>query len=299
MDTGLRPSYLSLSKDDFETKIDKAYSILAKCILCPRDCKVNRFEGKIGICNSGVTPLISSYGPHYGEEKELVGKFGSGTIFFTNCNLKCVFCQNYDISHLGKGYEVSIEKLSDIMISLQNRKCHNINFVTPTHYMPQIIKSVYLSRTKGLNIPLVYNCGGYESITSIRLLRDIIDIYMPDFKFGSNKSGFKYLGVKDYFDKTKKAIKEMHNQVGDLKLDDNGIAKRGLLIRHLVMPNNSSKTDKVIEYISKEISRNSYVNLMDQYYPSYNSKYHLEINRRLTKKEFLDSIEISKKQLNR
>lgn len=293
-----RPLYLSLSNEEFEEKIEKSYSILSKCELCPRKCNVNRLEGETGICNSETTLLISNYGAHFGEEKELIGRFGSGTVFFTNCNLKCVFCQNYDISHLGQGYEVTIEKLSEIMLSLQNRKCHNINFVTPTHFMPLIIKSVYLAKNKGLEVPLVYNCGGYESIKSIEILKGVIDIYMPDFKFGSNESGSIYLGVKDYFDKTKEAIKEMHAQVGDLKLDSRGIAKRGLLIRHLVMPNNSSKTAKVLEFVSKEISRKSYINIMGQYSPYYNAKYYPEINRRLNKKEYLDSIEIAKKYLS-
>lgn len=258
MKNSFKVSYLSLNDLEFKKKIDLAFNILHNCCLCPRHCGVNRLKGQIGECNSGKEVYISSYGPHFGEEKELVGTNGSGTIFFTFCNLKCLFCQNYDISNIGKGYQVSIEELSKIMISLQNRGCHNINLVTPTHFIPQIIKSLYLAKKEGLEIPLVYNCGGYESVQSIKILKDIIDIYMPDIKFGDNINASKYIGVKDYFDRAREAIKEMYNQVGNLKVNNLGIAERGLIIRHLVMPNNIAKTDKVLEFISKEISNKEF-----------------------------------------
>ncbi|NPV50781.1 MAG: radical SAM protein [Candidatus Methanofastidiosum sp.] len=293
-----KPVYLSMSKEDFEFKLNKSIGILSKCNLCPRKCNVNRCEGELGVCNSGINLRISSYGPHYGEEKELVGKYGSGTIFFTNCNLKCIFCQNYDISHLGQGYEVTNEQLSKIMLYLQNKGCHNINLVTPTHFMPQILQSVYLAIKDGLKIPLVYNCGGYESLDSIKILEGIIDIYMPDFKFGDNKSALKYIGVKDYFNRAKEAIKEMHKQVGDLKLDNDRIARSGLIIRHLVMPNNSSNSEKVIEFISNEISKKSYFNLMEQYRPCYKAIDYPEINRKLKRQEYLDCLKIAKRLIN-
>ena len=290
-----KPVYLSMSKEDFEFKLNKSIGILSKCNLCPRKCNVNRCEGELGVCNSGINLRISSYGPHYGEEKELVGKYGSGTIFFTNCNLKCIFCQNYDISHLGQGYEVTNEQLSKIMLYLQNKGCHNINLVTPTHFMPQILQSVHLAIKDGLKIPLVYNCGGYENLDSIKILEGIVDIYMPDFKFGDNISAFKYIGVNDYFHRAKEVIKEMHKQGGDLKLDNDKIAKRGLIIRHLLMPNNSSNPEKVLEFISNEISKESYVNILGQYRPCYKANNFPEISRKLTRQEYLDCVNLSNK----
>ncbi|MGC8866773.1 MAG: radical SAM protein [Elusimicrobiales bacterium] len=274
------PAYLSLSEREFSERIERLFKILENCELCPRRCHKNRLKGEKGFCRSTIKLMVYSYHPHFGEEEPLVGRSislfiadrfgvslrgGSGTIFFTNCNLGCVYCQNYEISHLGIGQEVSIERLAEMMIELQNRGCHNINFVSPTHFTPQIVKAVYLATKKGLKLPLVWNCGGYENVEVIKILDGIIDIYMPDLKYSDSEPARKYSDAPDYFEQAKQAIKEMHRQVGDLKLDDRGIAQRGLLIRHLVLPNNLAGSQKVLEFIAKEISVNSYVNIMSQY----------------------------------
>lgn len=289
------PSYISeISLEELKERRDKLYELLESCRLCPNECGVDRRVSDIGNCRSGFLPIVSSYFPHFGEEPPLVGRFGSGTIFFTNCNLDCKFCQNYDISHYGIGKEVSIEELASMMIYLQNRGCHNINFVTPTHFTPQIVDALIIARERGLEIPLVYNCGGYESIETLKLLDKIIDIYMPDIKYSSNENALKYSGVSNYWDVVRQAIKEMHRQVGDLMISSSGIAKRGLLIRHLVLPNNISGSKKVLDFIANEISKNSYVNIMDQYRPAYLANQFTELNRQINEKEFFEVINYAK-----
>lgn len=284
------PVYLeTFSKGKLQQKIKEAYQILAQCTLCPRKCKVNRLKGETGVCNTGSRLIVSSYGPHYGEESPLVGRYGSGTIFLTNCNLKCLFCQNYDISHLGYGTEVSAEEFAQMMLSLQKRGCHNINLVTPTHQMPMIIEALELAIKEGLSIPLVYNCGGYESIEAIRLLEGIVDIYMPDFKYWEEKWSRKFSKAPHYKENACAVLKEMHRQVGDLIIK-NGIAEKGLLIRHLVMPNNIAGTKELAKWIAQELSPNTYINVMDQYRPCYKANEHPEINRRLTMKEFEEAV---------
>lgn len=289
------PSYISeISLEELKERRDKLYELLESCRLCPNECGVDRRVSDNGDCRSGYLPIVSSYFPHFGEEPPLVGRFGSGTIFFTNCNLDCKFCQNYDISHYGIGKEVSIEELASMMIYLQNRGCHNINFVTPTHFTPQIVDALIIARERGLEIPLVYNCGGYESIETLKLLDKIIDIYMPDIKYSSNENALKYSGVSNYWDVVRQAIKEMHRQVGDLMISSSGIAKRGLLIRHLVLPNNISGSKKVLDFIANEISKNSYVNIMDQYRPAYLANQFTELNRPINEKEFFEVINYAK-----
>ncbi|HID54928.1 TPA: radical SAM protein [Candidatus Poribacteria bacterium] len=288
------PAYRKLSDREFRDKIEAARGILAECRLCPRECGVNRLEGDVGVCRCGLQIKVSSAGPHFGEEPELVGIGGSGTIFLTSCNLKCIFCQNYEISWLGEGYGCSIESVAQMMLSLQRRGCHNINLVTPTHFMPQLLEAIYLASKEGLELPIVYNCGGYESLEALRILDGVVDIYMPDLKYGDNAPGARYSGVKDYFDRAKEAIKEMHRQVGDLKVDRFGIAKRGLIIRHLVMPNNVARTDKVLKFIASEISPHSYVNVMDQYRPTFRANLYPEINRRITRSEYLEALSLAK-----
>ncbi len=289
------PSYISeISLEELKERRDKLYELLEACRLCPNECYIDRrFEDK-GNCRSGYLPIVSSYAPHYGEEPPLVGRFGSGTIFLTNCNLDCKFCQNYDISHLGSGREVTIEQLAEMMLSLQKRGCHNINFVTPTHFAPQIVDALIIAREKGLEVPIVYNCGGYESVETLKLLEKIIDIYMPDIKYSSNENALKYSGISNYWDVVQLAIKEMHRQVGDLKIGSGGIARRGLLIRHLVMPNNVAGSKEVLKFIAQEISKDSYINIMDQYRPVFLAYNYDEINRPITYKEYNEILNYAK-----
>ncbi|MGD8777494.1 MAG: radical SAM protein [Ignavibacteria bacterium] len=285
------PLYLEKhNPNSLKERAEKLLKLQKKCRLCPNECLSNRSEGKTGLCNSTNQIMTSSFGPHFGEESPLVGFYGSGTIFFTNCNLSCIYCQNYDISHLGYGKKNTVENLAQTMINLQNRGCHNINFVTPTHFTPQIIEALIKAIDKGLEIPLVYNCGGYESIETLKLLDGVIDIYMPDIKYSENKIAEKYSGIKSYWNVVKNAVKEMHDQVGDLKVNRKGIAQRGLLIRHLILPNNLAGSRKVIDFIAENISQESYINLMDQYHPAYNACHYKELNRRITNSEYSEII---------
>lgn len=286
-------SYLKLSSQEFSKRINLAKDILRECTLCPHHCRVDRTAGEKGFCKTGNRLLISSCGPHFGEEKPLVGFYGSGTIFFGYCNLACIYCQNYTISHLGEGDEMSAENLADIMVSIQRSGCHNINLVTPTHQMPMILQSISDAKELGLTVPIVYNCGGYESPESLKILDGIIDIYMPDFKYSDPEMGLKYSKAKDYPQAAKAALKEMHRQVGDLFLNEARIAKRGLLIRHLILPNNISGTKEFIRFIAEEISKNTYVNIMDQYRPCYKAYEYPELSRRITNKEYKDALKMA------
>ncbi len=290
----MRPIYLSSYKSGvLEEKIESLYRILENCELCPRKCRVNRLKGKKGYCRSGKELIVSSSGPHFGEEDPLVGTGGSGTIFLTNCNLLCVYCQNYEISHLGDGTSISKEKVADDMIFLQKRGCHNINFVTPTHFTPQLVKAIANAIPKGLHLPIVWNCGGYENVEMIRLLDDVVDIYMPDIKYGSSVSAKMYSNAPDYFECCRESVKEMHRQVGDLIIED-GVAKRGLLIRHLVLPNNVAESEEILKFIAEEISKNTYLNIMDQYRPMYKAYEYEELNRRPAFDEYQRVVDIAK-----
>ena len=290
-----QPSYIKLYETgELHKRIESLNKILEDCCLCPRNCRVNRFKGEKGVCRVGALPMVSSFHAHFGEERPLVGYYGSGTIFLTYCNLKCLFCQNYDISHLGEGREISREEFGSMMISLMRQGCHNINFVTPTHQAAQIVSSLPSAIEKGLEIPLVYNCGGYESVETIKLLDGIFDIYMPDFKYGNNESAKKLSAAPDYVEIAKEAIKEMHRQVGDLKIDKRGIAQRGLLIRHLVLPDGLAGTKEVMRFIATEISKNTYINIMDQYRPCYKAFEHPPMNRRITNEEFEEAVRIAR-----
>lgn len=286
--------YLSLSLNEFKDKIDKLYDLLTSCTLCPNNCKVNRINKERGFCRVGNRPYISSYGAHFGEEPPITGYRGSGTIFFTYCNLRCIYCQNYSISQLGEGKEIDILSLSDIMLNLQKQGCHNINLVTPTHQIPFIIEAVYIASKKGLSIPLVYNSGGYESLSTLKILDGVVDIYMPDFKYFDNKIAEELSGIKNYVDVSKIAIKEMHRQVGDLVIND-GIALRGVLIRHLVLPENISGSDELLKFIAEDISLETYINIMDQYYPCFRAATFPPLDRRITKKELSNVLEMAKK----
>lgn len=287
--SSFEPSYIKLHKSgELKKRAEELWKILEKCVLCPRECKVNRLKGQIGFCRApGSKLIISSYFPHYGEEKGLVGRGGSGTIFFTHCNLRCIFCQNWEISHLGRGYGTSIEELADIMLELQKKGCHNINLVTPTHYSPHILKAIDLAAEKGLRIPIVYNTSGWEKVEILKFFDGVVDIYLPDFKYWEPKMAKKYSqGAESYPEITKKAILEMHRQVGVAKLEKDGIIYRGLIIRHLVMPNNVSGSEQILKWIAENLPKDTYVNIMAQYTPYYKAFDYPEISRRITPEEY-------------
>ncbi len=288
------PSYLKLPSTTLDEKIATAEGMLRSCRLCPRECRVDRTAGKLGFCRTGDEPFVSSWGPHFGEERPLVGRHGSGTIFFGNCNLGCIFCQNYEISHLGEGRALSVDRLAEIMLGLQGMGCHNINLVTPTHQMPMFLHALSTAAKGGLAVPIVYNCGGYESLEAIELLDGIVDIYMPDFKYADPEMSFRYSKARDYPAVAKAVIKEMHRQVGDLAMDESGIALRGLLLRHLVLPGGIAGTREVVRFIAQEISKNTYVNIMDQYHPCYRAFDHPPLDRRITREEFAAAIKLAR-----
>lgn len=284
-----------LASGELHRRVAEAKKHLRECCLCPHACKVNRKESS-GVCRAPHQPIVASYGPHFGEETPLVGRHGSGTIFFGFCNLRCVYCQNYDLSFGGTGEPVSGEQLASIMLKLQNDyHCHNINFVTPTHFVPGIVEAVAIAADRGLTVPLVYNCGGYESLETLALLDGIIDIYMPDFKYSQPERSQKFSQVKDYPEMAKQALKEMDRQVGGLKVNADGIAFRGLLIRHLVLPGGLEDTIEVLNFIREELSPDCMVNLMDQYYPAHQAHCYEELSRRITRKEYLAAYAHAKK----
>jgi len=287
------PSYFELlDSGEIEKRIEALYELLQPCRLCPNECEVDRLNGEKGICRVGDRPMVSSFGPHFGEEAPLVGFGGSGTIFFTYCNMACVYCQNWEISHLGEGEEVSVENLARIMLLLQARGCHNINLVTPTHQVPFIVEALKIAAEQGLRLPLVYNCGGYESVETLRLLEGLVDIYMPDFKYADAKVALKLSKVKGYPEVARAALKEMHRQVGDLVIRD-GIAVRGLLVRHLVLPGGLAGTREVLSFIAREISPDTYVNIMDQYHPCGEAWKYPPLDRRLQPEEYEEALRIA------
>ncbi len=304
-----RPAYLKLNEaGELDIRIEKLYRILESCELCPRKCRVNRLEGKTGFCRAQKELVVSSYNLHFGEEEPLVGSRstlalnlfgtghagGSGTIFLTYCNLLCIYCQNFDVSHLAEGVEVSPERAAAMMLELQRAGAHNINFVTPTHFTPQLVRAVKIAIDKGLNLPIVWNCGGYENVEIIKLLDGIVDIYMPDMKYSAPEPAKKYSQAPDYFERCKEAILEMHRQVGALNLDENGIAYRGLLIRHLVLPNGLAGSERILKFIAEELSRDSFVNVMSQYRPVGGACEHPELNRHPTWEEYFNVVDMAK-----
>lgn len=289
------PSYIALyRKGELATRIASLHEILRSCHLCPRRCGVDRLKGEIGYCKARASVKVSSAFPHFGEEAPLVGSRGSGTIFLAHCNLRCVFCQNYDISHQGAGEEITPSTLARAMVRLQERGCHNINFVTPTHYAAQIVASLPEAIERGLHLPIVYNCSGYESLEVIRLLDGIVDIYMPDAKFMDETYSKRFCNAPDYPDVLKGVLKEMHLQVGDLAINPQGIAQRGLLVRHLVMPGGVASSRRLFEFIARELSVHTYVNIMDQYRPLYRANEFPEIDRRITHREYREAIEMAR-----
>ena len=285
------PSYLKLYREGkLHDRIDRAVELMRDCSLCPRECHVDRLSGELGFCRTGEKARVASLHAHFGEESPLVGTGGSGTIFFRSCNLLCYFCQNYDISHDAEGGEVEPKDLADIMLSLQRRGCHNINFVTPSHVVPQILQGLSIAIGSGLKVPLVYNTGGYDKVETLKILEDIFDIYMPDFKFWEARWSEKFCKAPDYRKIAAAAIKEMHRQVGDLLIDESGIAEKGLLVRHLVMPNDVSNTGEVMTFLADKISEDTYVNVMDQYHPCGKATLDPVINRRLTRTEYAEAV---------
>lgn len=288
---GFKASYLDLSEEELDQRIKVLYSIMESCELCPRKCNVNRLEGEKGVCEAGRDLKIASYNPHFGEEDPLVGSKGSGTIFLSNCNLRCVYCQNYEISHRGVGKELLPQTGAKIMMELQNMGCHNINLVTPTQYTPHLVEAIKIAAGMGLELPIVWNCGGYENVETIKLLDGVVDIYMPDFKYSSSEPASKYSDAPDYFERCKEAVEEMHRQVGDLKME-NGIAYRGLLVRHLVIPNGLAGSEKILKFLA-DLSENTYVNVMAQYRPAGEAYKFEELNRRPTGEEFFQVVEIA------
>ncbi|UCF79625.1 MAG: radical SAM protein [Candidatus Eiseniibacteriota bacterium] len=281
------PSYLKLLEGErLKARAREALELLRSCSLCPRRCGADRTRGELGECRAGLRPAVSSCNEHHGEEPPISGLRGSGTIFLTNCNMKCIYCQNYPISQLGHGNEVSEVEMAEMMLSLQRRGCHNVNFVTPTHYMPQILAALALAAEEGLTLPVVYNTGGYELVEVVELLEGIVDIYMPDMRYASDEAGLKYSGVPLYATHNRQAVREMHRQVGDLQVDELGVALRGLVIRLLVLPDSVSGTEETLEFIAKEISSKSYISLMAQYFPAHEATGVPPLNRRITREEY-------------
>jgi putative pyruvate formate lyase activating enzyme len=295
------PAYLELSRNgELAERAKIAYERLADCELCARRCKVDRYSDVLGICQTGVRARMSSYGPHLGEEDPLRGWRCSGTIFFSRCNLKCQYCQNHDISQRDSGGLVEPEQLAEAMLELQELGCHNINFVSPSHVVAQIIAGVLIAAKAGLRLPLVYNTGGFDTLETLALLDGIIDIYMPDMKYASAVRGRVYSKVREYPKVNQAAVKEMHRQVGDLQLDEHGIAQRGLLVRHLVLPNGLAGTEEIVRFLAEEISCNTYLNLMNQYRPAYNAQRFDQLKRSIKPQEFQDAVRMAQEAgLNR
>ncbi|MDP2913338.1 MAG: radical SAM protein [Candidatus Omnitrophota bacterium] len=282
-------------KIDIVKNINKAFAgSLEKCFICPRRCGVNRVKGKTGYCRASAKVSIYSYSPHYGEEPPLSGTRGSGTIFFSRCNMKCVYCQNYRFSQLDAGNEISIEKLAEIMLSLQAVHCHNINLVSPTHYVPQIIAALGIALAQGLDIPITYNTGGYDLADTLKMLEGAIDIYMPDMRYSDNEMAKRYSDAPDYVEHNRKSVREMHGQVGGLVLDKDGIAKKGLIIRLLAMPNNVSGIKGTLETIKNELGDSQYLSIMSQYYPAFKAYAYAEISHVLTPDEYKNVVDYAK-----
>ena len=282
------PAYLALlDSGELERRVTEAYVRLEECDLCARYCRVNRRQTLKGVvCHTGEQAVVHGRGPHHGEEDPLRGWAGSGTIFFTGCNLRCVFCQNWEISQKGAGRAVSPETLAGMMLDLQQQGCHNINLVTPSHVVPQIPAATLLAAQQGLRLPLVYNTGGYDSPEALALLDGVVDIYMPDMKCGDSEIAHRYLHTRDYWAVNRAAVREMHRQVGDLTLDEHGLARRGLLVRHLVLPGDLASTETVLAFLAWEISTDTYLNMMDQYHPCYRAFEEPPLDHPLTRGEY-------------
>jgi putative pyruvate formate lyase activating enzyme len=291
-DPSYTPAYLDLLRSGaLDQRVEEALDHLAECDLCPRYCRIDRRDSiKGALCRTGARAVVHSYGPHHGEEDPLRGRRGSGTIFFAWCNLRCVYCQNWDISQKGIGREISAQELAGMMLELQAMGCHNINLVSPSHVVAQVIAAVAIAADKGLRLPLIYNTGGYDSPEALRLLEDIVDIYMPDVKYADPENARRYSRARDYVEVNRAAVKEMHRQVGDLVLDERGIARRGLLVRHLVLPGDLASTAEVTDFLAREISTETYLNLMDQYHPCYRADRYPPLDRSISPQEYAQAL---------
>jgi len=292
------PSYKKISDEMFTGRISRADELLKSCASCPRNCFVDRTSGELGTCRSGDKPIVSSYTPHFGEEPVLSGTNGAGNIFFGNCNLRCDYCQNFVISQNPKveiNNEVSVDRLSDIMLELQNMICHNVGLVSPTHFAIPILKSIKLAIENGLRLPIIYNSNGYDSVEILKLYKDVVDIYLPDFKYGDNDYGRRYSKVTDYFDYCKLAIREMYDQVGSELVYENGIVVRGLIIRHLVLPNGLAETEEVFKFISRELDSKIHISVMAQYYPTNRASKNILLDRKINQTEYVRVLELLEK----
>ncbi len=295
MPSDFTPAYLKLPPGELSRRAQQALDKLANCTLCPRNCRINRLKNEQAVCKTGRLAVVSSHAPHHGEEDCLRGARGSGTIFFAWCNLRCVFCQNFEISWQGEGATTSADELAAMMLSLQQRGCHNINFVTPEHVVPQILEALALAVERGLRLPLVYNTSAYDSADSLALMDGVVDIYMPDFKFWDPEAARRYLKAPDYPEVARRSLKEMHRQVGPLVMDDQGIAQRGVLLRHLVMPGDAAGTHDIMRWIAQELGPDTYINIMPQYFPAgrVTSQHYSEIARPIRADEFRAALAIA------
>lgn len=293
------PSYIKLLESgELEMRAELAYKKMYECTVCPKNCHTDRINYKYGFCMSGPLPIVSSYTPHFGEEPVLSGTKGAGNIFFGNCNLRCIYCQNYQISQnweSEKFNEVSHERLAEIMLELQEMGCHNIGLVSPTHFSGTILKSIYIAAKKGLRLPIIYNSNGYDSVEMLKLYDGVIDIYLPDFKYGDSKYGKLYSNAKDYFEVAGKAIKEMYRQVGSKLIFEGNTVVRGLIIRHLVLPNDLSESEKVFKFIAEELDRDVHISLMSQYYPAHKAIQEPLLSRTLRPIEYYKALELMEK----
>ncbi|MFP8958476.1 radical SAM protein [Natrialbaceae archaeon A-CW3] len=286
---GARPNYHDLSTAEFTDRIDELRSRYADCDLCAYDCRVDRTAGHLGTCQVDDTVHVSSYFPHFGEEECLRGYNGSGTIFLAHCNMKCVFCQNFETSHEADGEPTTPEGIAEMALELEARGCHNINFVSPTHHSPSIVEAINIATDRGLDLPIVWNCGGYERAEILERLEGIVDVYMPDVKWADDAAAAKYSKAPNYWENVRDSLREMHRQVGDLRLDDTGLATGGLLIRHLVMPNHVESAKDVLTFVAEEVSADTFVNVMAQYQPYYKAKtepFYQDIDRPITRAEY-------------
>ncbi|HIE11985.1 MAG TPA: radical SAM protein [Desulfotomaculum sp.] len=293
---GFTAAYNRLGEEEIRRRAAAGYQRLRCCDICPRRCGVNRLRGERGACRAGREPVVSSFHPHFGEEAPLVGYNGSGTIFFTYCTLSCVFCQNFEISHLGLGEAVSVKELARLMLTLQKLGCHNINLVSPTQFVPQILAALAIAVESGLNLPIVYNTGGYENLQTLKLLDGVVDIYMPDFKYTDPEAAERYSGAGDYPEVVKEALLEMQQQVGDLVMDHRGIATRGLLVRHLVLPEGIANTEEVVDFLARSVSPRCFVNIMAQYRPAHRALEFPPLDRRITPAEYRSAVKAAAKK---